>query len=171
LRQVVGVEVADTPVGDAAMRLQRFEAGDGVAQRVRAGPVQQVEVDVIEHQAPAAALAGGDDAGAARVVRIDLADDEHLIARHRAGAQRLGERPAEHLFGTAFAVHLGRVEDAVTEFEGEAHGGHLLCPARGRFTHLPGAQAEGGQAGSIRQSHSVHRGLSDAILHRRGDTP
>src|SRR5439155_27100801 len=67
---VVGVEISDAPMSDAALALQRLERVDRVGERVGAAPVQQIEVDVIELEALQASLAGRDRSAATRVVRI-----------------------------------------------------------------------------------------------------
>ena len=90
-----------------------------------AAPVQQVQVDALQPQAVPAALAGIVHALPAGVVRVDLADDEDLVAHQRAGAHRLGERLADDLFRATLAVHLGGVDDAVAHLQRQAHGGHL----------------------------------------------
>ena len=80
LRHLVGVEVADAPVADLAVAAQPLERRHGLRQRVRAAPVQQVEVEPVGAEPPQAALAGGDRALGRRVVRVDLADQEDLVA-------------------------------------------------------------------------------------------
>ncbi|MNS88078.1 hypothetical protein D3C72_1220400 [compost metagenome] len=129
-------------MGDAAGRDQFVHRLDRVRQRVVAAPVQQVQVDALQPQPRQAALAGLARAAAAGVVRVDLADDEEVFALHIARAQRLGHGLADHGLGTALAVHLGRVDQAVAQADGLAHRGHLGRAAGGVFAHAPGAETE-----------------------------
>ena len=110
-----------------------------------------------DDEAPlAAALAGRAHADAAGVVRVDLADHEHLVAPHRAGAQRLGERLAHHLLGAAFAVHLGGVDHAVADLQREAQRRHLARPLTRALAHAPGAEAERGAGVPIGKADVLH---------------
>jgi len=45
--QVVGVEVADPPIPDLAGLLQGLEGFDRLGQRMRAAPVQEIEVNSV----------------------------------------------------------------------------------------------------------------------------
>ena len=105
-------------VADLAVGGQPLDRGHGRLQRRRAAPMQQIEVDAIGAEAPQAALAGGDGTPARGVVRVDLADDEDLVAAP-------GDGFAHHLLGAAFAVHLGGVDEAHAEVEPESKRRHL----------------------------------------------
>ncbi|MCY1554452.1 hypothetical protein D9M68_910260 [compost metagenome] len=94
--------------------------------------MQQVEVDALGIQPPQAARAGRRHTLAAGVVRIDLADQKHLLAHP-------GNRLAHHQLGAAFAVHLGRVDQAQAQLDTLAQRRHFRAPLAGHFAHAPGA--------------------------------
>src|SRR5438445_1806155 len=106
------------------------------------GPVEQVQIDAVQRESLATAIARRGDAGAAGVVRINLADDEQLLARDGAGAQRFGKRLAEDVFRSTFAVHLGGIEHAIADLEREPNGGHLVATRARRFAHMPGSESQ-----------------------------
>ena len=81
LLHVAGVEIADTPAPDLPGAHQGFHPLDGLRERDRAAPVQQVEVQVVRAQPLEASVASSFDPAAPRVLRIDLADQEHLVAK------------------------------------------------------------------------------------------
>src|SRR6267143_5417414 len=78
--QVGNVEVSHAPGENLAVALQRLERLDGVLQRVLAGPVQQVAVEVVGAEAGERALAGLDRPLARGVLREYLRHQEHVIA-------------------------------------------------------------------------------------------
>jgi hypothetical protein len=98
--EAVGVEVGQPPEADEPLLPELLEGGEGVAERVRAGPVEEVEVDRIDSQATQAALARCNGPTSARVVREHLGDQEHLGAP-------AGDGLAHDLLDLAVAVHLG----------------------------------------------------------------
>ena len=89
--KIVDVEVAH-PSRRCARRLERLEACSVSGQRMAAAPVQQVEVDPVQAEPGEAATARGDRAISPGVVRIDLADDEDLVAGHLARRERAAQR-------------------------------------------------------------------------------
>src|SRR5262249_27720596 len=92
------------------------------------GPVDQVEVDLVDPESLEATL------GHRRRVlacRVELGGDEDILARHAA----LAKRPADALL---VPVRLGRVDMPVAELERPPHGVHAF----GSVRHLPDAQAE-----------------------------
>ncbi len=113
LLEIAGVEIADAPRRDPAGPLQLIERRDGLGERMRAAPVQQVAVEPVGAQAPQRALAGGDGAGPRGVVRQHLGDEKHLVAA-------AGDRLADDLLGGAVAVHLGGVDVVHAEIEAAA---------------------------------------------------
>jgi hypothetical protein len=75
-------------------------------------------------------------------------------------AHRLGQRLADHLLGTALAVHLRRVDHAVADLQRETHRGDFARSLAGRLAHAPGAQAEGRCGTAIGEADMLHgRGL------------
>ncbi len=130
-----GVEVADTPLPDLAVLHQRLEGADGLLDRHRARPMQQIEIEAIGLEPFQAALAGRQHALARGVVRIDLADKENLVAP-------AGQRLRQHLLGTALAIHLGGVNEPDAEVQGELYGGHLARTLRLALAHPPRADAQ-----------------------------
>lgn len=139
LLHVVGVEIADAVIDDLAVAPESLEGLDRLGEGDRAAPVQQVDVDPIGLEPLQAALAGLDRGTLAGVVRIDLADDEQLVA---PAADRFGNR----LLRTALAIHLRRVDQGHAEIDGELDGGDFLGAARAVFAHAPGADSEGRHA-------------------------
>src|SRR5258706_11283607 len=145
-------------MADVAARAQILETGDRLSNRVRTCPVQQVQIDAVEPEPLAAAIAGGGNAGAAGVVRVDLADDVQLFTFERASAQRFAQRLPDNLLGAAFAVHLGGVDQSITQLEREPHGSDFFTLAAPRFAHAPSAEAERRKMSrSIRQGDGTHR--------------
>jgi hypothetical protein len=153
LVHVRDVEVADTPSADPAPIAQVLERLDRLFERDIAAPVQQVAVEVVETEPLEASLARRGGGARAGVVRVDLADDEELVARHRARAQRSGERLADDPFGAAFAVHLGGVDDAPAHVDRGANGSDLALSPRRRLAHPPGAEAERRQLAVAGECH------------------
>ena len=86
----------------------RSKRGEGVLERVRAGPVQEVAVQPVGAQARERALAGRDGTGARGVAGEHLGDEEDLVAPP-------GDRLADH--GLRVAVHLGGVDVGHAEIE------------------------------------------------------
>jgi len=72
--------------------------------------MQEIEIDAVGLEPLETPLAGGDHAGPRRVLGLDLADDEAVVA---APFDRLGN----DLLGTAFRVKLGRVDQGHAEIE------------------------------------------------------
>src|SRR5690606_4373199 len=99
---VAGIEIADAPGTDLALRLKLLKSLDSFGERDAAAPVQQVEIERIYSQPAQAALAGRNGPCAGCVVRVDLADDVNLIAAPCDGL-------ADHFLRSAFAIHLGGV--------------------------------------------------------------
>ncbi len=110
-------------------------------QRHAAGPVQQVQVDILAVHALQAALASLDDAAAARVMGIKLADQEQAVAAPANGF-------ADHFLGAAFAVHFGGVDHRYIHFDGGPDQVHFAPPQIGVLAHAPGAETENGHTSS-----------------------
>ena len=110
--------------------------------------MQQIEVDPVGAQPPEAALAGSNDAAARSVVRIDLADDEEIIAQPFDGA-------GDHLLGTTAAIHLGGVDQRHAEFDPEAHRRRLFRDPAAILAHMPCPLAEGRHALAAGQCHGL----------------
>ncbi|MOA17268.1 hypothetical protein D3C78_1375200 [compost metagenome] len=111
--------------------------------------MQQVEVQAVGAQPSQAALAGRRDAQAAGVVRVDLADQEDLVAQAVDGI-------AHHILGAAFAVHFRRVDQRQPALDAFAQGGHLALARQAVLAHPPGALANGGYAGAIGEYDFIH---------------
>jgi hypothetical protein len=102
--------------------------------------VQQVGVEVVEAEAGEAALAGGDGAARRGVVRIDLADDEHVVARQRP-ARSASASAAPTTSSAPPSPYISAVSiDAPARLE-RAADGRDLAPAGARvLAHAPGAE-------------------------------
>lgn len=97
--------------------------------------MQQIKVDPVGLEAAQAALAGGDGRPAGRVVRIDLAHQEHLVAS-------VSDRLGDEFLGPALAIHLGGIDQGEAEVETEPERCNLLRAARPVLRHVPSPQAE-----------------------------
>src|SRR5262249_34528607 len=120
LLHVGGIEIADAVVADLAGLLEGNEALDPFRPPRATPPVRQIEMDGVGAERLEAALAGGGDAAARGVVRIDFADDEGLVAA-------AGEGLADQLLDGALAVHLGRIDERQPEIEAEPQRRDLLA--------------------------------------------
>jgi hypothetical protein len=138
LLELLLVEVADPPIADLAARAQLFERSDRVLERLAAGPVQEVAVEVVGTQAPQALLAGVHGTLSAGMARHDLARDEQLFAAQTS--RRDGLR--HELFDPTRAVELGRVEVRHSELDPGTQ--RCDCGASVVAFHLPGALADHG---------------------------
>lgn len=72
LVEIIGIEIGDAPGFDLAGLHQFLECGDGVLQRIRAAPMQQIAVEPIGFQPLQRALTGGDGSAARGVARQHL---------------------------------------------------------------------------------------------------
>ena len=144
-------------MADLAVALQALERGHRLGQGMGAAPVQQVEVEPVGAEPPQAALAGGDGALGRRIVRIDLADQEDLVA---PAADRL----ADHLLGTALGVHLGRVDQASGRGRARAAGPRTSAARLARLlAHAPGALAEHRDLLAAGERQRAHRPFRHAL--------
>ena len=113
--------------------------------------MQKVEVDAVGSQASQAAFRSFDRAPARSVVGQDLGDDVDLVTAPLDGLSR-------HLFGTAAAIHLGRVDERHAEIETALQRRHLLGPLGRILAHPIGAQTKRGQRGTATGSDPPDRG-------------
>src|SRR5215207_9398450 len=97
--------------------------------------MEQVEVEAVGPEPAQAALASLDHALAARVVRIDLTDQEHALPDAL-------KRLTDEFLGPALAVHLGSVDEGHSELDSEPKRRDLLRSAAAVLAHAPGALAE-----------------------------
>ncbi len=142
---VVGIEVADAPVTDLARATQRLEPFDRLRERHRAAPVQQIQIEPFGLQPFQALLARGLHTAPAGIVRIDLADEEHVVAH---AVQRF----AQQRLGRAVAVHFGGIDERHAEFDAFAQRGDLGGTARRLLAHLPRALPQFRNALAVRQA-------------------
>ena len=105
---LVRVEVADAPGADLALLDQAFEGGDGFGDGDAAGPVEEVEVEIVGAQAAEAAFAGLREGAGAGVLGIGLADKGDFGA---AAGDGLGD----DFLGAAIGVHFGGVDEGEAE--------------------------------------------------------
>jgi hypothetical protein len=103
---------------DQAARLQGHERLDGLRERDRPAPVQQVQVQPVRAEPPQAGLAGPGRALAARVVRQHLADQEDLLTP-------AGDGLTDQYFRVPVRVHLGGVDQVHAGVETMAQRGDL----------------------------------------------
>src|SRR5262249_36863478 len=114
-------EVAETPGADLPGAAQAFEAGDGVRDRMRARPVQEVAVEVVGPEPSQAAFTGRDGAGGRRVVRTHLGYQVDVVAAP-------GDRPADQFLHPAVAVQLRGRDVDEAEIEPAPEGGERAAP-------------------------------------------
>ncbi len=143
LVHVLDVEVADAPPQDFPGMHERLELLDDLGERRAAAPVQQVQIEAVGAEAAQAAIARGDRAAARGVLRIDLADQVHVVAAS-------GDRFADHLLRAALPVHLRRVDQPESEVETESQGRDLGVTLVRVLSHAPGSEAESRQRGRHR---------------------
>ena len=154
LVEVVIVEIAHPPRADFAGLLQGREGGDGLDERMRAAPVQEVAVEPIGGEPRQRALAGGDGAGARGVVRQHLGDEKHLVAA-------AGDGFADDALGGAVAVHLGGVDVVHAEIEAAAQRRDGGAPVA--VFDVPGALADHRHVAAGRSEPVVPHGRSAPI--------
>ena len=111
-------------------------------------------------QALQARLAGALDPAAARILGVDLADQEDLIAD-------AGQGLAEKAFGGAIAVHLGGVDQGHPQVDAGAQRGDFLFAQARILAHAPRALAERGNGCLVGQGHRA--GHAPNLARRRGD--
>ena len=99
--------------------------------------MHKIQIDLVDAEPPQALLHLG-----YRILmyRMELGRDEHLVA----GDPAIAQRPADALL---VAVGLGRVDMAISQVEGPAHGVHAGRPGG----HLPDAEAEDGHLVPVRE--------------------
>src|SRR6185437_6637511 len=83
--------------------------------------MKEIEIKPVGAEPLQAALAGGHRAAAGGIVRVDLADQEDLVAA-------AGDDLADHFLGAALAIHLGGIDQR--HAEGEPEPRYLLIAAR-----------------------------------------
>jgi hypothetical protein len=155
----LGVEVGEAPPADRAVLRQLLEGGDGVVERMRAGPVEQVEIDLIGAEAAQAPFAGDDGAAPGGVLGEHLADQEDLVAP-------AGDGLADQLLDRARAVHLRGVEERHPGVEAGAEGAHCLVARIALHVPSPLPEDRDGLAGPA-EGTVPHRGGRVAPGHRQ----
>ncbi len=140
-----------TPSADEAL-----DGLDRLVQRHGAAPVQQIEVDALDPQPLEAARARLGDAAPAGVAGQHLAHHEQVFAAHLAGGDAVAKPLSEDLLRAAVAVHLGGVEQPVTDLHGAADGSHFVAALTGALADPPRTETEGGDAAAAAQGHVVH---------------
>ncbi|MNH09911.1 hypothetical protein D3C79_693730 [compost metagenome] len=98
--------------------------------------MQQVQINKISAKALEATLTGCRYTAEAGIVRVNLTDHENLLAAP-------GDRLADHLFSTAFSVHLSGVDQCQAQFDALLQGGHFAAALARVFTHVPRALTDG----------------------------
>ena len=147
--QIRDVEVADPPVPDQAGVPQVAEGLEGLGQRHRPAPVQQVQIDPARVQPPQAALAGLHRALPGRVVRPHLGDQEDLFAA-------AGDSLADEYLRIPVRIHLGGVDQVHADVQTTAQRGNLRTAASPTLAEAPGALAEHRDLVSGRQRDGPH---------------
>ena len=120
---------------DLSLVEEREKRPVGLLERVRARPVQEVQVDPIGAEPAEAALARGLGPRMARVLREDLRDEEYLIPL-------AGDRFRDELLGPATGVHLRGVDERQAEVEAAAQRRDLLGASGRVLAHGPRAEPE-----------------------------
>ena len=134
---VVRVEIADAVIRDLARVFQSFEAFEGLRQRGRSAPVQQVEIDAVRPEPAQALLTCLGHQLSGGVVGVEFAYQEYLFAAP-------GDGFSHHLFRAAFAVHLSGIDEGHPEIETQPERGGLLPAVGAVLSHTPSSLAEGG---------------------------
>ena len=93
-----------------ALRLEVFEGGEGLRQRVRPAPMQQIAIQPVGLEMAKRALASGAHARLRGVVRQHLRDEKDLFPAS-------GDGLADDRLRASVAIHLGRVEMGQAEIE------------------------------------------------------
>lgn len=120
LHSLPGVEVVDVledllAVGPGREQLLALLQGEG--------PVDEVQVQVVQAEVRQGPAEGGFDGAAAMAVRPELAGDVEVLALHDAFSDLRGDRLADFFL---VAVTVRAVEMAVADVDGVFHGlGHL----------------------------------------------
>jgi hypothetical protein len=107
--------------------------------------VQEIKVDAVGREALEAVFAGAAQRSAASVLRIDLADNEDLIAQ---AAQSF----AKQALSTAVAIHFGGVDQCEAEFDPGAQRRDFASARRGILSHPPCALPEPGRTSAVRKA-------------------
>ena len=97
------IEVTDPVEADLAVAHEPLERRERPLERVRARPVQEVEIEPVGPETAEARLAGAEHALERRVGRQDLRSQEYLVAP-------AGDRFSDELLDDAGSVHLRRVD-------------------------------------------------------------
>lgn len=106
-----------------------------------------------------AGLAGALDPTPARVLRINLTDQENLVAQ-------AGQGFAEQSLGRPVTIHLRGVDQGHAEVDTRTKRGNLRLVLARVLAHAPGALTESGHLGVVRQGHSSHHGLLSLVIDR-----
>ena len=131
--EVADIEIADAPAQILPSRCNCLERRDGLGQRMRPAPMQQVAVQPVGAEARKRARAGLPCPGSRRVLRQHLGHQKDLVAA-------AGNGLADPLFGRTRPVHLGGVDMVHAEVEPSAQ-----CRDRrvaGRLLEIPGAEPD-----------------------------
>ncbi len=138
------LQVRDREVGHAdgfraalLLELQESPPGVDIGIALRAGPVDQVEIDALEPELLQARVEGAQGLVVALVVVVELRRDEQVVAGHPG----LADRRADALL---VAVDRRRVDGPIADPDGLAdHGGGLFVG------HLPHAEPELGHGAAV----------------------
>ncbi len=109
--------------------------------------MQQIQIEPVGREALQRLLAGRLHAAPARVVRVDLADEKHVVAH-------TGQRFAQQRFRRAVAVHFRGVDERHAEFDARAHRRYFRGALRRPLAHLPRALPQLRDAIAVGQRHS-----------------
>jgi len=149
-RHVAEVEVADAPVPDQAGALEVLEPGDGLLQRHRPAPVQEIQVELVGGEAREALRARVVRALASRTAGPHLPDEEHLAAPP-------GDRLPDEPLALPVRVELGGVDECHAEIDAGAQRLDLDLPRMAALGEVPRAHAEGGDRLAARKVDGGHR--------------
>jgi hypothetical protein len=126
------IEITDAGEADLACADQVLHGAHGLADRVIALPVEEIEIQAIGAQALQTALAGAQGAFVARVGRQNFTCQEDLVAP-------AGNRVAGEFFGAPVAIHFGSIDVGEAEIDARAQGfDGAALGVRRAFDH-PGA--------------------------------
>src|SRR5262249_52733728 len=149
LLQLTYAKVRDADRAGVAQFTSSLHSRPG-SRRTTLGPVDEVQIDVVDAEPPEAAL---HLRGRVPASRIELCREEHLRARHAAVPERLPD-------ALLVAVQLGGVNVPVPHLKRPAYSFHALEAV----PYLPNAQGEHREALAVGE-HS--RALISCIRNRR----
>ena len=153
LVDIVDIEIRHAPTHDLARAPQTLERIHGLREWNAPTPMQQIKIETIGRESRETALARRDRSLRARVFRMDLADQEDLVATAR-------DRARNDLLGATIAINFGGVDQRHAKIETSLQCGNLTGRLVRPLAHRPRAEAERGYPLAIGQDDRRKRARS-----------